>query len=53
MKLTIVWIFIFLALGFFFSIADFDLQWMQDQFLFIARGLTWTVIISAMAIMLA
>jgi len=52
-KLTIVWIFIFLALGFFFSIADFDLQWMQDQFLFIARGLTWTVIISAMAIMLA
>jgi len=52
-KLTVVWIGIFAVLGFFFSAADFDAAWMREQFSFIARGLTWTVIISAMAIVLA
>jgi polar amino acid transport system permease protein len=52
-KLTFVWIGIFAILGFFFSAADFDAAWMKDKFSFIARGLTWTVIISAMAIILA
>jgi len=52
-KLTGVWIVIFLVLGFLFSAAEFDSAWMRDQFAFIARGLTWTVIISAMAIVLA
>ena len=53
LKLTLVWIGIFAVLGFFFSTADFDAAWMREQFSFIARGLTWTVIISAMAIVLA
>ncbi|HET9722264.1 MAG TPA: amino acid ABC transporter permease [Actinomycetota bacterium] len=53
LKLTLVWIGIFAVLGFFFSAAKFDVAWMRDQFWFIARGLTWTVIISAMAILLA
>jgi polar amino acid transport system permease protein len=52
-KLTLVWIGIFAVLGFFFSAAKFDSAWMADQFSFIARGLTWTVIISALAILLA
>ncbi|HEU4527593.1 MAG TPA: amino acid ABC transporter permease [Actinomycetota bacterium] len=52
-KLTLVWIGIFAVLGFFFSAAEFDAAWMRDQFEFIARGLTWTVIISALAIVLA
>jgi polar amino acid transport system permease protein len=52
-KLTLVWIGIFAVLGFFFSAAEFDSAWMREQFWFIARGLTWTVIISAMAIVLA
>jgi polar amino acid transport system permease protein len=52
-KLTVVWICIFLVLGGLFAVADFDAAWMKDQFAFIARGLTWTVIISALAIILA
>ena len=52
-KLTVVWICIFGVLGTLFAAADFDAAWMADKFSFIARGLTWTVITSALAIVLA
>ena len=52
-KLTLVWICIFIVLGALFAAARFDTDLMKEKFSFIARGLTWTVIISAMAIVLA
>jgi polar amino acid transport system permease protein len=52
-KLTVVWIGIFLVLGGLFAAAEFDPAWMADKFSFIAHGLTWTVIISSLAIILA
>ena len=52
-KLTVVWICIFVVLGVLFAAARFDTALMREKFSFIARGLTWTVIISALAIMLA
>ncbi|MGZ8566242.1 MAG: amino acid ABC transporter permease [Actinomycetota bacterium] len=52
-KLTVVWICIFVVLGVLFAAARFDTALMREKFSFIARGLTWTVITSALAIVLA
>jgi polar amino acid transport system permease protein len=52
-KLGIVWFVIALIVAFLFLLADFDVEWMLDQFWFIARGLPWTVIICGLAIVLA
>ncbi len=52
-KLGMVWAVIGLIVVALFSLADFDVQWMIDQFWFIATGLPWTVIICGIAIILA
>jgi polar amino acid transport system permease protein len=52
-KLSMVWAVIALIVVVLFSLADFDVQWMIDQFWFIATGLPWTVIICGLAIILA
>ena len=52
-KLGLVWAVIALIVVALFSLADFDVQWMIEQFWFIATGLPWTVIICGIAIILA
>ncbi len=53
LKLGIVWGVIALIVVLLFSLADFDVEWMIDQFWFIATGLPWTIIICGLAIILA
>jgi polar amino acid transport system permease protein len=53
LKLAVVWAAILGALVGLFAIADFDVQWMQDHASFIARGITWTVVIAVFSIILA
>jgi polar amino acid transport system permease protein len=52
-KVAVVWIVIFAALGLLFAAASFDTQWMRDHWWFIFRGLPYTVLIAALAIILA
>jgi polar amino acid transport system permease protein len=52
-KLAGVWAVIFVIIAVMFAAADFDSTWMREKLGFIARGLTWTVVISALAIVLA
>jgi polar amino acid transport system permease protein len=53
LKLALVWLAIFAVLGTLFAAADFDASWMADKAEFIARGITWTIVISVLAIVLA
>ncbi len=52
-RLALVWLVIALIVVILFAAADFDVEWMLDQFWFIARGLPWTIIICGLAILLA
>ena len=52
-KLAVVWLGIFAVIAVLFAASGFDTDWMRDKVGFIARGLTWTIIISALAIVLA
>ena len=52
-KVALVWVVIFLVLGFFFSVAGFDTGWMTDKFRFILGGLQYTLIIAIAGIVLA
>jgi polar amino acid transport system permease protein len=52
-KLALVWVVITLIVVALFMAADFDIQWMIDQFWFIAAGLPWTIIICGLAILIA
>ena len=52
-KLGLVWLVITLIVVFLFALADFDVEWMLDQFWFIARGLPWTIVICGLAIVMA
>jgi polar amino acid transport system permease protein len=52
-KLALVWVAIGVVVVAMFMAADFDVEWMLDQFWFIARGLPWTIIICGLAILLA
>jgi polar amino acid transport system permease protein len=52
-KLALVWVVITVVVVVLFMAADFDLEWMLDQFWFIASGLPWTIIICGLAILLA
>jgi polar amino acid transport system permease protein len=52
-KLALVWAAIVLVVVAMFMAADFDVEWMIDQFWFIAAGLPWTIIICGLAILLA
>lgn len=53
LKLAVVWASILGLLVALFAAADFDTEWMRENAGFIARGITWTVIIAALAIVLA
>ncbi|MGZ5352175.1 MAG: amino acid ABC transporter permease [Actinomycetota bacterium] len=52
-KLTLVWIGIFIVLGVLLSLIDFDWEWIREHWSYIAKGITYTVIIAAGAIVLA
>jgi polar amino acid transport system permease protein len=52
-KLALVWVAIAVVVVAMFMAADFDVEWMIDQFWFIAAGLPWTIIICGLAILLA
>jgi polar amino acid transport system permease protein len=49
-KLALVWLVIFLILAGIFAAAQFDTQWMRDNWTFIVKGIWVTVVISAIAI---
>ncbi|HET9322355.1 MAG TPA: amino acid ABC transporter permease [Gaiellaceae bacterium] len=53
LKLAAVWATILTLLVALFAAADFDTAWMRDHASFIARGITWTIIIAVLAIVLA
>lgn len=52
-KVGAVWVVIFLALGLFFAVANFDLAWMRDKAWFVIQGLQYTVYIAVGGIVLA
>jgi polar amino acid transport system permease protein len=52
-KVALVWGVIFVVLGFLFWSASFDNGWIREHIGFIARGLTWTLIMAAAGIVLA
>jgi polar amino acid transport system permease protein len=53
LKLALVWAVILGCLVALFAAAEFDTEWMWDHAEFIARGLTWTIIIAVLSIALA
>jgi polar amino acid transport system permease protein len=53
LKLAVVWGVILSLLVALFAAADFDTAWMREHASFIARGVTWTIIIAVLAIVLA
>jgi polar amino acid transport system permease protein len=53
LKLVAVWAVILALLVALFAAADFDTAWMRENAGFIARGITWTIVIAVLAIALA
>jgi polar amino acid transport system permease protein len=53
LKLAVVWVVIFGLLAGLFAAAGFDTAWMRDNAGFIARGITYTIIIATLSIALA
>jgi len=53
LKLAAVWATILALLVVLFAAADFDTAWMREHAGFIARGITWTLVIAVLAILLA
>jgi polar amino acid transport system permease protein len=53
LKVALVWVVIFAVLGFFFWVAQFDTEWMRDNFTYIAKGLQYTLYIAIGGIVLA
>jgi polar amino acid transport system permease protein len=53
LKLVLVWAAILGALIGLFALADFDTVWMREHAVFIFKGITWTIIIAALSIVLA
>ena len=53
LKLVLVWALILSALVALFAAADFDTDWMRENAGFIARGITWTILIAVLSIALA
>ena len=52
-KVAIVWLLIFVVLGFLFWAAEFDNAWIREHIAFIARGLVWTLTLAIGGIVLA
>jgi len=53
LKVVAVWLVIFLVLGLFFAVAQFDVPWMRDQVSYITGGLRYTLYIAVGGIVLA
>ncbi len=53
LKVAVVWVCIFLVLAAFFALADFDTQFMRDEFRFIVAGLKYTLYMAVVGIILA
>ena len=53
LKLAAVWAVILALLVGLFAAAGFDTGWMREHAAFIAKGITWTIIIAALSILLA
>ena len=53
LKVAAVWVLIFIVLGLFFSVAQFDVPWMRDQVSYIVGGLRYTLYIAVGGIALA
>jgi polar amino acid transport system permease protein len=53
LKVAVVWVAIFIFLGFLFNAASFNTQWMRDHAWFIIKGLQFTVFIAVASIILA
>ncbi len=53
LKLSLVWAAILGVLVALFAAAGFDTAWMREHVTFIARGITWTLIIAILSIVLA
>ena len=53
LKVAAVWGVILVLLGALFAAADFDVAWMRENATFIAKGITWTMIIAVISIALA
>ena len=52
-KVALVWIVVFIVLGFFGNAAGFDLPWIQSKFRYIAAGTQFTLLIALGGIVLA
>ncbi len=53
LKLVAVWATILALLVVLFAAADFDVAWMREHAAFIAKGITWTIVIAVLSILLA
>ena len=53
LKVAVVWIVIFILLALLFNAAQFDTEWMGDRADFIVKGITYTILIALIAIVLA
>jgi polar amino acid transport system permease protein len=53
LKLALVWAVILGLLAALFAGAGFDTSWMRENASFIARGITWTIVIAILSILLA
>ena len=53
LKLIAVWVTILAMLVALFAAADFDTAWMREHAAFIVKGITWTIVIAVLSILLA
>ncbi|MDH4103980.1 MAG: amino acid ABC transporter permease [Thermoleophilia bacterium] len=53
LKLVVVWATILVLLVSLFAAADFDVAWMREHAAFIVKGITWTIVIAVLSILLA
>ncbi len=53
LKSAVVWAFLFLALAVLFLLAKYDIEWMRENFGFIAGGLRFTLVLALGGIVLA
>jgi polar amino acid transport system permease protein len=52
-KVALVWVAIFVLLGIFFTLADFDVAWMRDNASFILKGIWVTLLVAVLSIVFA
>jgi polar amino acid transport system permease protein len=52
-KVALVWLGVFVAIGTLFYLSSFDIQWMREQFKFIVTGVWVTIVAAVISIVLA